>query len=466
MNKLEELEAKVESIYNILSCADDLLDMHTALSQEQRDKYLNAVKELELKIDKTYKGMLNKLASENKEIADNELVKKIYDKNNKTNYLILSFLIKHPEIVSSTLALEQFEYFIYDSKNRYCRHSSFAEVETKLEELDDLSPKFFHNEIFIKFLNDYRFAQLDEYFKNETIMNNEKFVEYLSNKVLNAKEELEYGEYHNVSSIMETALSDGVDFDLVYALGNENKYKEYLSRYDKTFFLNLINSIQNQGLKKKMLADIFDIKDISKLPILLKFIEYPEIQKQLQDKDSFYYNVLIKPLIDYEELSSEIVEDKSEEHINEDYGSVRDIVEFNLDSFYDYDFNGMIHHFDKHVDNYIYFYSEGEIKKVPVLFYIKTMKRKTDLWIKLNSLDSYVDEDEDLFNMYFNLFNNYINKDLVELAVESLEENIGSKLSSKEEDCWTRLLEYAKNMSDQEKSINDIPVFQKINKIC
>ncbi len=142
-------------------------------------------------------------------------------------------------------------------------------------------------------------------------------------------------------------------------------------------------------------------------------------------------------------------EEYSEIDIKEGYASIKHVVESNIDDFFEFQFDKMIHHFDKYVQNYLYFYYENEVKRVPVLYYIQTMQRKIELWQKFCTFPCSLDMSEEVEKEYYTYFNDFVNKEFVEMAMESLEENIGKCLSASEEAYWNYLLDEANAISKQ-----------------
>lgn len=457
MDELEKLESRLECIYSDLFDADDPCSLFV-LSKDEAKELEKKAEQLKAKIDEIYKSMLGKLEKDNPKVSQSAEVRKLYDKSNKTNYIIFRFLIKHPEICSSSVITKEIEKYIYDCKEPgMSRKNYYKDVCERIDELDKLQPNFFHYNKFITFLNDICFSYLSDYFENEMVMKNLKFIEYLLEKVQDPHKNLSYGEYHSVKPTMEIALEEGLDLDLVYALGNEKKYKEYLNSHDKSFFINLINTIENEEIKKQLLVDIFEIKDTQYLHILIKFLAIPEIQKQLLDDNSFYYELLIDPLMKKRNHNFWQKTDENECNISQDfkcldgeYASINEVMELHSEDFHDEKSDKIIHYFDKYVNNYIYFYYENEVKKVPVLYYIQTMRKKIKLWKDLNYFIDSVYIDDKLIDAFSESFREYFDKDFYELATEALIENMGRYLSREEEDYWDHLLNEANNYQEQE----------------
>lgn len=445
MDKVQILELELNEIYNRLFDAADPLNT-LVLSNEDNQYYKSETVKLEKQIEKIYKKMLKELEKENPEILEHEEVKKLYDKSSKVNYFIFRFLIEHQNICSSKDTIQEIEKFIYDCKYSEDMHRTYyRDIQKKLSVLNSLQPIFFQYIIFVRFLNDYRFPYLKSYFTNKVIMENDAFVDYLLNKIDFCDQNIKFGEYHHVIPSMEMALKEKVDANLIYAMGNKECYENYLKTHDIEYIFHIINSIENEEVKIKLLVDIFHIKvqNKAKLHVLSEFLIYPEIQKQLLNETSFYYNVLIKPLISEHSNESKTLGEYEVFEVTEGYASIRDVVEYHSDDFYDYQFDKIIHHFDKYVQNYIYFYYENEVKKIPVLYYIQTMQRKIELWERLHIFPCIVKINEEIEKEYYNEFDEYVNKDFVEMAIASLEENIGRCLSSHEEDYWNYLLKEA-----------------------
>lgn len=450
MKKLKKLERKLFRIY--CEWADSLSSKgYSVLSDEIIKERKKRAKEIEEEIDNLYIHELEELKNDHPEVLKNGEVEKLFDVNAKSNCLIFKFLIKHPEIYTSTYITSEVGKFIYDwGKNGKKRIVSPVSVEKKINVLDKIQPAFYHYTNFIEFLNNYYFEYLYAYFQNETMMDNPRFIQFLLSIVQNPEKNIRgTEEYHQVDYFALSALAENLDIEFVYALGNKKKYNNYLScRYKEEVF-SLINSIHDTELKKKLLIDIFGLKKLEYLPILMKFFAIPEVQEQLLDPSSFYYQLLIKPLTTKEEDSTNC--ENNTEPLNDfDYASIGEVIRFHSDDFNNGELDKMIHHFDKHVGNYIYFYYENEVKRVPVLYYIQTMRQKTEMWKKLNLLTSSHNTSLNTCETLFELFAYYTDNTFQDFARDSLVENIGKCMTSEEEDYWTHLLSEADYLADIE----------------
>lgn len=445
MEKLRDLEIELESIYDALFDDEDPTDLFGGLSKEERKKHKERASELEKIIDEIYKEKKKALENKHPELKSNSNFQKLYSRSERSNYIILSYFVKHLSLCENPKILEELELFIYDCHTRSSiRRTYHKDVKEKISKLSALQPAFFQHEAFVKYLNDFRFGYLDEYFETKEIMRNKKFVNFLLS-IVNDSHFLEYDEYHHISGEMISALKEGLDTEFIFSMGNKKRYKSYLSRYTKEELLNIILNIKSMDVKKKLLADTFNIVDTSKLLMLLEFINFEDVRLQLLDENSFYYELLIKPLL--------IKRDKDNALLDNDYASISSVVYFNIEDFNDFEFNKMIHHFDRLTKHYIYFYFENEVKRVPVLFFIQTMRRKIDLWIALDTFPYSIevtDEENEYFQTYFK---DYIDRYFEDIAIEALEENIGKCLSKDDEAYWDYLLSESVNYDDEGKKL-------------
>jgi len=201
-------------------------------------------------------------------------------------------------------------------------------------------------------------------------------------------------------------------------------------KVSKELFEQVANS-NTKTLKKQMLKLIFNCKDEEILNILVGFFEIDEVREQLLDENSFYYNLLIKPIKKGTNVAK--------------YASLDEILSSCSKRFDNYilacDNTDMLaHSFDCITDGYIYYYKDGSLHQAPVKDFTKSFNEAIVKFYKVLELINSVPagKDQDFLSQKYE---KYLNDDLREVAKMAILDNQDKKLSKEELTEWNEYID-------------------------
>lgn len=405
--KIDVIESELNCLYNRLFDAEDPMEMDVLTETEKKPIY-DKIKELESKKNDKFKKLYEEKIKSYPAVLNNPLLKELIKEDYHYNYLLICLLEKAPIIYSDN-----------ELAKIICKCIS----DDGLEMLLKLDSHVFENKELLSLINHPSFRQLENIFSNPILMNDVNFINYLLDKI--KTNSIPYGTYYSDTKHMEQALRSKLDYELVLSIGCYDTLKAYLQiNVSSSLFENIAN-IKNDNLMKLLLSVLFNSSK-EKINILAKFFTIQEVREQLIDPDSFYYHLLITPLLQ-----------KNNENF---YGTKEALFSFNTKVFYDFDFNGMIHYFDTLVNHYIYYYEKGQIQYVPIVIYISSIRKRIEKYNNIHDIVYSAENSEDEMDILEEKYKNVLNKGFFDLCIDALDKNKNKVLSNEEIDYWSYLL--------------------------
>lgn len=519
MKRLDIVNAKLKKLYNTLFSVTNS-DNANKLSDEEKENTKNEIRKYEREKSILYLKESNKLLKEMPWLIKNETYEKIMTHNAEFDYLFLLLIKRCPNMVNDMEILMPIVNFINGGTNKIA----------KLRELLTINRNVLSDKNLLKRINDSCYEQIKDIFKSLTLMSNPRFREYLANmKIMNGRN------YDNIR-LMERALKEGLNLDLVMALGSDAHAKDYFHRNMSKELLDHIASAKTKTLKKQILAIMYDCNNDKILNILARYFEIEVIRNQLLDENSFYYNLLIKPIyegishkeyaslesidtnqefnnmevskelldqiaksntktlkkqmlkmifncndenilnilmafLDIEEVRDQLLEENSFYYNllikplkrikgSENYASIDEVLNACARNFDDCiltcdNTDVLAHSLDCVAGPYIYYIREGLIHFFPVCSFTKSFNTSISNFYQVLEFINMVPEGKDQ-DYLSNKYEKYLNDDLREVAKEAILDNEDTVLSKEELNGWNNYIDdtYGKN-SDLE---NDIEV--------
>lgn len=397
MKRLEIVDAKIGKLTQMLLDKDD----HSAVLNDLR-KYIIEKKNIYQKqYDKMLEGM--------PELKTNENYRQALTGNIEFDTLFLELIVKYPHIINDMNFLMPIVNFI-----------NHGDKVVKVRELLSMNKGVFANNTLLNKINDVNYENIKEIFRSIPLMSSIEFKDYFKNiNILPNKC------YDNIQ-LMEKALKEGLNLDLVFALGSKDHAHDYFNENMSLELLDQIANSKTANLKKQILAIIFDCEDEKILNILVRFFEIKDVRDQLLDENSFYYELLIKPI-------------KTGAN-HKDYGSIEKLLSTSSKGFNNYilacnNTDELAHTFDLLTGPYIYYHEDRRIKRVPVKKFTSSFNKRIQLFMSalemINMLD--IKANQDILN---EKYEEVLNDDLKDIAIHSLRENEGITLSSEEKKDW------------------------------
>ena len=427
LQEIKEIESELGSINKRISGITYELEHISPLREEckcLRDEKQECAERFS-KLDTLRREKWKKLYEEKLKlfpnILHNPVMKEIlkYDYDCEDNYRFLKLVEKAPSIytdVKQTSAV-----YRYVTHNRACASPNIDQIN-KLMKLD---ARVFENPDFKTIITDVAFDYVDNVFCTPELVDNNDFISYF---IKYMKENWFWCcGYYNTEEMVQ-ALQANLDYELVANLGSKEMLNKYLSQHMSEGLLGKIATIQNQSLKNYILSHIFEFGDKT-LTILSKFLEFPEIRKQILDENSLYYYMLVG-------LATPDDDTKY-------YGAKAGLFTFrdSYDIFYDFQFDQMVHYFDTLVGHYIYFYSNDKVYQVPLLAYIKNCRKKIDDYIHIDMLVNSIDITDDELEKLKKKHHNLLHSSFKDLCIQALSRSTRETLTQEQIDEWDHLLE-------------------------
>lgn len=403
MEGMEKIEVKFKNFFNFLFNI-------SRIQKAEENKANYKLNTFVIDKNKMYKTLYDELIVDNEELKENsELMKHIGD-NYKDNYNLLYFFSRHNEAIDNK---EVYKYLFENSEES---------ISKKISNLLALSKEVFVHPEIIKLINDEAIGNIYGIIKSRNLMQDKNFVDCFIKFI----ETNNLNDLYCNTNLMEIALNEHIDFNLILLIGqvNSEKLSSYLKENSSKELFDKIASIKNSRLKKYLVSKIYTEVSEDLISALIKFFNIKDVRDQLLDKNSFYYKILIK------DKESNIKEYASKDRL------------FSYDVHYTDDiFQNMIHYFDSLVNHYIYFNEDNKIVHTPVLYYIESMKTKLnnyfDLISKLNSGELSDKEQQRIKLQYSHILNN---NNFKQFCFESLSENAGTSINEDLEAYWDYIM--------------------------
>ncbi len=284
MKRLDIVNGKLKKLYDVLFSITNSENSNKP-STEKIENTKNEIRKYEREKTTIYLKESNKWLKEMPWLKDNETYKKLMTHNAEFNCLFLELIHKCPSMVDDMDLLMPIVDFVNNGTNKISR----------VRELLTLNRNVLSDKKLLKRINDKCYPQIKEVLKSITLMSNSKFREYL------AEVDILSGRVYDDVRLMERAFKEGLNLDLVLALGSKKHARDYFYRNMSKELLDHIASAKTKTLKKQILSLVFDCNNDKILNILARFFEIEVIRDALLDENSFYYNLLIKPI--YEGVS-------------------------------------------------------------------------------------------------------------------------------------------------------------------
>lgn len=397
MKRLDIVDAKISKLTQMLLDKDD----HSAVLNDLR-KYIIEKKTIYQKqYDKMLEGM--------PELKNNENYRQALTGNIEFDTLFLELIVKYPHIINNMDFLMPIVNFI-----------NHGDKVIKVRELLNMNRGVFDDHVLLNKINDANYENIKEIFRSIPLMSSIEFKDYFKNIGI-----LPNRCYDNIQ-LMEKALKEGLNLDLVLALGSKDHAHDYFNENMSLELLDHIANSKTSNLKKQILSIIFDCEDEKILNILVRYFEIKDVRDQLIDENSFYYELLIKHI----KMGAS----------HKDYGSIDKLLSTCSKGFDNYilacnNTDELAHAFDLLTGPYIYYHEDRRIKRVPVNKFTSSFNKRIDLFNKalemINMLDIKANQD-----ILKEKYEDVLNDDLKDIAIHSLKENEGIKLTSEETKDW------------------------------
>ncbi len=183
-------------------------------------------------------------------------------------------------------------------------------------------------------------------------------------------------------------------------------------KVSKELFEQVANS-NTKTLKKQMLKLIFNCNNEEILNILTSFFEIDEVREQLLDEDSFYYNLLIKPIKKGTDVAK--------------YASIDEVLSSCSKRFDDYiltcdNTDILAHSFDCITNGYIYYFKDGNLHQAPVRDFTKSFNNAIEKFYQVLDFINKVPagKDQDFLSQKYE---KYLNDNLREVAKSAILDN-------------------------------------------
>ena len=284
MKRLDIVNGKLKKLYDVLFSVTNSENSNRP-TDEDVENTKNEIRKYEREKTTIYLKEVNKWLKAMPWLKDNETYKKIMTHNAEFDCLFLELIHKCPSIVDDMELLMPIVDFVNNGTNKISR----------VRELLTFNRNVLSDKKLLRRINDTCYPQIKEILKSLTLMSNPKFREYLSETYI-----LPDRTYDDVR-LMERAFKEGLNLDLVLALGSKKHTKDYFYKNMSKELLDHIASAKTKTLKKQILSLMYDCNNDKILNILSRFFEIEVIRDQLLDENSFYYNLLINPI--YEGVS-------------------------------------------------------------------------------------------------------------------------------------------------------------------
>lgn len=397
MKRLEIVDAKIRKLTEMLFDTDN----REAIQSDLR-KYIIEKKSI-------YKKQYDKMLESMPELKNSENYRQALTGNIEFDTLFLELIVKYPHIINDNAFLMPIVTFINGSDRT-----------TRVHELLKMHRSLFEDANLLNKINDANYEGIKDIFRSITLMTNPSFKEYLKSAYIYPDKT-----YDNIS-LMEKALKEGLNFDLVLALGSNHLAKEYIEANFTKELLDHIASAKTTNLKKQILSIIYDCDDDKILNILVRFFDIEDIREQLTNENSFYYDLLIKPI----KMGT----------THKDYGSIDKLLSTCSKGFDDYilacnNTDELAHAFDLLTGPYIYYHEDRRIKAVPVKSFTHTFNERIDIFNKALEMINMIDNNEDIAYIK-EQYEALLNDDLKLIAYASLRENEDKRLSKQEISDW------------------------------
>lgn len=414
MKRLDVVNAKLKKLYDILFDVNNSQDANKP-SEKDIESAKEEIRKYEREKTVLYLREFNKLIKQMPWLLENEVYKNIMTHNAEFDFLFLQLINKCPNLINDNNLLMPIVNFVNTGTKKY----------DKVRELLALNRNVLSDSKLLNRINDKCYPQIKEILKSFTLMSSQKFREYLANlNVLGDKE------YNNVR-LMERAFKEGLDLDLVMALGNDAQAKDYLTINMSKDLLDHINKAKTKTLKKQILSIMYDCDNDKILNILVRFFDIEIIRDQLLDENSFYYKLLIKP------ISRGITPDK--------YASTDEVISTCSKGFDNYilacdNTDILAHSFDCITGPYIYYFRDGKVHSIPVSKFTNSFNSKIDKFHQAFDIINVLPNSSD--QEYLNTkYEKYLNDDLRVIAKSAILDNEDVKLSEEEISEWNNYIE-------------------------
>ncbi len=402
MKRLDIVKLKIDKLSNMLLTTDN----PKSIMQEIR-KYI-------LEKQAIYKRQYDKKINERIDLLENKTYKELLTGNIEFDALFLELICKYPHIVDDMTFLMPIVNFI-----------NAGDKIDRLNQLLAMNRNVFTDAKLLNRINDKNYDNIKNIFKSLTLMASKSFRDYFKYVTVTSNRN-----YDNIL-LMEKALKEGLNLDLVVALGSENHASEYFRRNMSKELLDHIANAKTKTLKKQILGVMYNCNDDKILSILVRFLEIEEVRDQLLNENSFYYQLLIKPI--YEGIS------------HKEYGSINELLSTCSKEFDSYilacnSTDNLAHAFDCLTGPYIYYHKDRRVHAVPVNRFTSSFNRQIDEFNQVldmvNTLDSPIDQ-EFLSRRY----EKALNDNLRVIAAQALGENEDVKMTDEEIANWNAYID-------------------------
>lgn len=409
MKRLDIVNGKIKKLSSILF--DTSIN---GCSKDEIELVKNEIRKYALEKKAIYQRSYDKRIKEMPWLKEHETYKELLTPNVEFNALFLELIHKYPYIVDDMNFLMPIVNFI-----------NGGDKLARLRELLSMRRYVFIDSQFLNMINHPNYEDMKDVFTSLTLTSSSKFREFFKDIAIR-----ENRKYDN-TRLMEKALKEGLNLDLVLALGSKRHADEYFRINMSKELLDHINSAKTKTLKKQILSVMYDCNDEKILNILVRFFEIDEVREQLLDENSFYYNLLIKAI------------DEGVSH--RDYGSIDELLtrcskDFDNYILYCNNTDLLSHSFDLLTGPYIYYHRDRRIHAVPVNRFTSSFNQYVSRFNETIETITMLDSLKDQEYMSEKL-GNALNDDLRVIANNSLMENEDIKMTDEEVSNWNSYID-------------------------
>lgn len=409
MKRLDIVNGKIKKLSSILFDTS-----FNNSSNEDIELVKSELRRYVLEKKSIYQRNYDKRMKEMPWLKKSETYKELLTPNVEFNALFLELIHKYPYIVDDMSFLMPIVNFI-----------NGGDKLVRLRELLSMRRYVFIDCEFLNKINHPNYENMKEIFRSLTLTSSNKFREFFKGSTIRDNR------IYDNSRLMERALKEGLDTELVMALGSKRHADEYFRINMSKELLDHINSAKTKTLKKQILSVMYDCNDEKILNILVRFFEIDEVREQLLDENSFYYSLLIKAI------------DEGVSH--REYGSIDELLsrcskDFDNYILYCNNTDSLSHSFDLLTGPYIYYHRDRRIHAVPVNRFTNSFNQHVTHFNEaletINMLDEFANQE-----YISEKFSDVLNDDLRALATASLIENEDIKMSEEEVSNWNSYID-------------------------